>query len=672
MTGHQASDSFLSTLPAGVEEWSWVPLVLIFPFIGFVINGIWGRRLPEILVGTIASLAIFLSFLSATYLFVTLVNLPPKFRTVEVHLFPWLTAGPVPIPATLLLDPLSVTMALTVTSVSFLIHIYSIGYMAEDPELGRYFALLNLFVFFMLTLVMAGNGAVLFIGWEGVGFCSFALISFWYSRDAAAEAGKKAFIVTRTGDLFFLLSLLTLLALFGTLSFGDISLAIARNQPITSLSGVREPAREVLLHPTGFFGADLVTLICLGLFAGAVGKSAQLPLYVWLPDAMEGPTPVSALIHAATMVTGGVYLVARLHFLFALSPVASGVVAGVAALTAIYSALLACVENDIKRVLAYSTISQIAYMFLGCASGASSAGLYHLVTHAYFKALLFLSAGSVLHATGNILDMRRLGGLARRMKATTVSFWIGGLALSGIIPSGLFSKDFILAYASQSAWYPFALATAFLTAFYITRLGVKVFHGSPREPEIVSHAHESPQVMTIPMGLLATGTIAVSVLWLPPFIKPFHPLSDFLLPSLGPTHELAHEKEIAVTIFSLTVSGAGLLLAVFVYLWRPGLLWGLAQRLPWVYQLVAHKFYVDEIYLSLTARPAKRASQLISGAFDLGVIDALVNGTGALVAYLGNQSRRVQTGAVRNYALTILFAGALVLIFLIVRSGRAP
>ncbi|MCS7225199.1 MAG: NADH-quinone oxidoreductase subunit L, partial [Armatimonadetes bacterium] len=656
----------------GWEEWIWVPLVLVFPFLGFAINGIWGRRLPRLLVGSIGCLSIFCSLIASAYLLSLMIGLPPKFRAVEVHLFPWLTAGPVQIPVTLLMDPLSLTMALTVTSVSLLIHLYSIGYMGEDPEFSRYFALLNLFVFFMLTLVMAGNLAVLFIGWEGVGFCSFALISFWYSREAAAEAGKKAFIVTRTGDLFFLLSVLALLALFGTISFGDLSQILYRNEPITSLAGVKEPAREVLTQPTDLFGLDLVTVLCLGLFAGAVGKSAQFPLYVWLPDAMEGPTPVSALIHAATMVTAGVYMVARLHFLFALSPVAMTVVAGIGALTAFYSALLACVENDIKRVLAYSTISQLGYMFLACGAGAASAGLYHLVTHAYFKALLFLCAGSVLHATGNVLDIRRLGGLGVKMKTTASTFWIGALALSGLVPAGLISKDFILGYASDSGFYPFALATAFLTAFYTTRLGLKVFHGAPKDAEVFHHAHESPSVMTIPMGLLTAGTILTSFLWLPPIIVPFEPLPLFLEPSVGPVVHLDHKKELAVTIQALAFAGGGLLLGLLAYRWKPGLLWSLTVRLPWLYQLLARKFFVDEIYLSLTARPARRVAELVSQTFDLGFVDAMVNGVGAVTVAFGKACRLVQTGAVRTYALTILMGGALVLIFLILRGGSAP
>ena len=658
-----------SVIKGSVEEWSSVLLVLAFPLTGFIINGLWGRRLPKPIVSFVACGSIFGAFISSLYLLAMNLALPPLQRSIQVTVYPWLEAGPVKIPFALLLDPLSIAMALTVSGVSFLIHVYSVDYMAHDEEFSRYFALLNLFVFFMLLLVLAGNLATMFIGWEGVGLCSFQLISFWFTRERAAEAGRKAFIVTRFGDFGFLVATLGLLAIFGTLDFGDIARAVYENEIVKPWWGGEVRALDALNRPTAI-GLTLGTLICLGLFMGAVGKSAQFPLYVWLPDAMEGPTPVSALIHAATMVTAGVYMVARLNFLFEQSPIALTAVAVIGAFTAAYAATMGCVENDIKRVLAYSTISQIGYMFLACGLGADIAGFYHLVTHAFFKALLFLCAGSVMHAMHDVLDIRRMGGLAKKMPTTALTFWIGGLALAGLIPSGLFSKDAILhAAENQKVLWGLGLFTASLTAFYTTRLGVKVFHGKPRDEQLYEHAHESPDKMTIPMILLALGTLAVSVLWMPPFV-PGHwkVLPEYLSPVLGEIHEPSPQEALQSTIWAIGAASLGLIVALMAYAWRPGTLWVFAKALPFLYRLVASKYFVDEIYAAIITRPGRRLSELISAHFDLGVIDATVNGVGWLTAKIGSAVRRMQTGFVRNYALYFIGASVLLIFYMLVRG----
>ncbi|MCS7265037.1 MAG: NADH-quinone oxidoreductase subunit L [Armatimonadetes bacterium] len=658
-----------SVLKGSVEEWSAVLLVLAFPLVGFIINGMWGRRLPKPLVGFVACSAIFGAFVASLYLLVMNLSLPPLQRSMQVDVYSWLEAGPIKIPFALLLDPLSIAMALTVSGVSFLIHVYSVGYMAHDEEFSRYFALLNLFVFFMLLLVLAGNLATMFIGWEGVGLCSFQLISFWFTRERAAEAGRKAFIVTRFGDFGFLVATLGLLAIFGTLDFGDIAMAIQRNEIVKPWWGDKVHAIDALNKPT-VIGLTLGTLICLGLFMGAIGKSAQFPLYVWLPDAMEGPTPVSALIHAATMVTAGVYMVARLHFLFEQAPIALTVVAIIGAFTAAYAATMGCVENDIKRVLAYSTISQLGYMFLACGLGAYIAGFYHLITHAFFKALLFLCAGSVMHAMHDVLDIRKMGGLVKKMPITALTFWIGGLALAGLIPSGLFSKDAILhAAESQKALWALGLFTAVLTAFYTTRLGIKVFHGKPRDEHLHEHAHESPDKMTIPMILLAFGTLAVSVLWLPSFVaKDWTVLPQYLQPVLGEIHEPSAQEALKSTIWAVGAASLGLIVSLFAYSLRPGALWAFAKALPFLYRLVAGKYFIDEIYAALITRPGRKLSEFVSAHFDLGIIDATVNGVGWLTSQIGLAVRRMQTGFIRNYALYFVGASVLLLFYMLFRG----
>ncbi len=661
-------------IKGSIEDWTPVLFVLAFPLAGFLINGLWGRRLPRPVVGAVACFAIAGAFLASLYLLAMNLSLPPYHQSIQVQVFPWLEAGPVKVPFLLLIDPLAIVMALTVSGVSFLIHVYSVGYMAHDEEFSRYFALLNLFVFFMLLLVLAGNLVTMFIGWEGVGLCSFQLISFWFTRERAAEAGRKAFIVTRFGDFGFLVATLGLLALFGTTDFGDLAHAIHSNEMLTPWWGEKIAAGDALHKPTAI-GLSLGTLICLGLFMGAAGKSAQFPLYVWLPDAMEGPTPVSALIHAATMVTAGVYMVARLHFLFEQAPIALLVVAVIGAFTAAFAATMGCTENDIKRVLAYSTISQLGYMFLACGLGAYTAGIYHLVTHAFFKALLFLCAGSVMHAMHDVLDIRRMGGLKRKMPTTYWTFFLGAGALAGILPSGLLSKDFILhaAEEKQMTLWVIGLATAALTGFYITRLGIKVFNGEPRDRERYEHAHESPPIMTIPMIFLAIGTVVVSALWVPNFLfSGWNAFPTYLQVTLGMPHEPTGPKEIQKAVLSMIWSlGAamlGVLVAGLAYSWAPGSLWRLARIFPWLYRLVAGKYFVDELYALLITRPGRKVTEWLAARFDLGGIDAVVNGVGWFTMRFGEITRRTQTGLVRNYALCFVGASVLLIAYFLVRN----
>src|SRR5437016_8602959 len=462
-------------------------LIPFLPFVGWATNGLWGSRLGLRGVAGVACGAVGAA-VAAAALVLWQVRVVPG-AAYHVDLYPWIVAGSVRIPLQLLVDPLSVAVALVVAGVGFTIHVYSVGYMGGDPAFARYFAYLNLFMAAMLTLVLAGNLVVMFIGWEGVGVCSYLLIAFWFTRPAAARAGVKAFLVTRLGDVGFLLGIFLAFGVFGTTDFGVM----------TRDAGARLP-----------LGGGAATALALLLFAGAAGKSAQLPLHVWLPDAMEGPTPVSALIHAATMVTAGVYMIVRLHAVFLRAPAAMDLIAAVGAVTAIFAAAAALIEPDLKRVLAYSTISQLGYMFLAVGVGAFSAGIFHLTSHAFFKALLFLAAGAVMHALGGETDMRRMGGLARRLPRTTAAFAIGALALAGIPPlSGFFSKDLILseAFRAQAWLWAAGVAAAGLTAVYILRAFALTFLGADlRGAE--GAAHDPPPSMAAPMWILAGLTVA--------------------------------------------------------------------------------------------------------------------------------------------------------------------
>ena len=555
-------------------EYVWI--VPLCPLIGFFIHGLLGRYLGKGLVGFLASLAIGVSFLVSVFIFFDLLKLPVEERSVEVIAFTWMASGLLNVPVGFLVDPLSVVMMMTVSGVACIIHVYSVGYMHGERGYIRYFTYLNLFVFAMLVLVSANNFLLMFVGWEGVGLCSYLLIGYYYEKQSASDAGKKAFVVNRIGDFGFILGILLIFSIFGTLSFTDVMKA----------------APETLA-----MGGAAVTAITLLLFVGACGKSAQLPLYTWLPDAMEGPTPVSALIHAATMVTAGVYMVARCNVLYAMAPASMTVVAIVGALTAIFAASIGLTQFDIKRVLAYSTISQLGYMFLACGVGAWSAGIFHLMTHAFFKALLFMAAGSVMHALAGELDMRKMGSLRLHMPRTYGTFAIGTLAIAGIFPfAGFFSKDEILFHAWQGGfiyWF-IGAAAAFLTAFYMFRAVFMTFHGPSRmDPEVEHHVHESPSVMTIPLLILAGLSVVGGFVGIP-VIEGANVFHDFLHPVMKGQELLsasqsgiayasaaaaAHEGgggghaalEIGLMLFSLAVAVAGWLSARWYYITNPDL-----------------------------------------------------------------------------------------------------
>jgi NADH-quinone oxidoreductase subunit L len=626
-------------------------LIPLFPLLGFLINGLLGRRLGERGARIVGPTVVGVSFVLSVLAFLELLGLPAEERVVQNTLYTWIAAGRFEVSVSFLLDPLSAVMILVVTGVGFLIHIYSAGYMHGDRGFARFFAFLNLFTFAMLLLVLADNFLLLFVGWEGVGLCSYLLIGFWYEDSYNAYAGRKAFVVNRVGDFGFLIALFLIVSVFGSLNYDDVFRAVSEGQ-----------------------GLAAMTAITLLLFVGATGKSAQIPLYVWLPDAMAGPTPVSALIHAATMVTAGVYMVARASVMFLQSPITMAVVAAVGAATALYSATIALTNNDIKRVLAYSTISQLGYMFLATGVGAFAAGIFHLMTHAFFKALLFLSAGSVMHAVANETDMRKMGGLKKKLPVTYISMLTGALALAGIpIFSGFFSKDEILWMAAVSRfggfgfWLVGALAAG-LTAFYIFRLIYLTFHGESRlDPEVARHVHESPRVMTIPLMLLAVLSLVGGWVGIPHL---FTPLDEFLEPVFSRyTHleivppDLSFGLELSFMGISVAIALLGIGVAYLMYLKNPALPGILAARFAGLYRLLYNKYYIDEIYNALIVRPIAVMSDLLFWrVIDMRLVDGAVNGVAALFGAIGQYLRRLQTGAVQAYALSLLL-GAVVLIF---------
>jgi NADH-quinone oxidoreductase subunit L len=637
-----------------VIELIWLAPAL--PLAGAVVLLLAGKPLRRV-AGVIASLLVGAAFVVSLFALFDLLGGDhggPAGRTAIVRLFDWISVGRFVAPMELRVDPLSMVMVLTVTGVSFLIHVYSIGYMRDDIRYSRYFAYLNLFVFSMLTLVLANNFVVLYLGWELVGLCSYLLIAFWFERKVAADAGKKAFIVNRIGDFGFALGIFLIFAHFGSVEFSRV------------LDPYAQGARGI---PTLDVPEQTATFIALLLFAGAVGKSAQVPLHVWLPDAMEGPTPVSALIHAATMVTAGVYMVVRTHVLFELSEIALPVVAIVGVVTAIYAATSALGQDDLKRVLAYSTISQLGFMFLAAGVGAYAVAIFHLVTHAFFKAAMFLSAGSVMHATHGEINLLRLGGLARRMRVTAAVFVAGGLALAGVpLFAGFFSKDQILTSTYESGrmgLWVVALVASFFTALYVTRAAVLTFFGPTR---FDGEPHESPPVMTVPMVLLAVGAAVGGLLGLSATTGL---LQGFLGPVVGePAHETVAGglPEIALVLIATAVALAGIALGWLVY--GSGLIdWAAVRvRLGVLQRALARGWYVDDAYGSFVVLPGKAASAFLAYVFDQRWIDGAVNGLGISVGRLAGAGRRVQTGLVRSYALVFLLGAVALLLFVLGRS----
>ena len=601
-----------------------------------------GRRLPRAWVGVQACAAVLGSFLvgALTLVRALTAGMPAGGRLETVS--GWIRSGGLEVPAAFRVDGLSLLMVLVVTGVGFLIHVYSVGYMADDAGIARYFGLLNLFVFAMLVLVLASDLILMFVGWEGVGLCSYLLIGFWFDRDAAARAGHKAFLVNRVGDAGFIIGILVLLSATGTTDIASIEKAAVG----------------------GALPAGLAALAALLLLAGATGKSAQIPLYIWLPDAMEGPTPVSALIHAATMVTAGVYLVARLHALYELAPAASLTVAVVGGLTALLAASLALVENNIKKVLAYSTISQIGYMFIGCGVGAYASGLFHLTTHAVFKSLLFLGAGSVMHALAGRVDIRRMGGLRRRLPVTHLTFLAGTLAIAGVpFFSGFFSKDAILSSAfgrGQYGLWAIGVVTACLTAFYMFRLLFLVFYGDRPDEAAADPVHESPRPMAVPMAVLAVLSLVAGGLGLPALVGKDANLIERLL---GPGFRSAPESHLgagaeALLMFGSVLAAAlGIAAAYLFYIRRPALPGALARRHPGPYRVLSAHYYVDEAVAAALVRPVLAGSEAVYRSFDLGVVDGVVNGSAAAAGRLGRVVARFQSGFLRDAALMIL-AGA--------------
>jgi NADH-quinone oxidoreductase subunit L len=623
-------------------------LVPALPLAGAVVNLFVGRRLGKA-SAWVAVLAVAGSFLVSVGVLVDLLSLAGEERSQVVHVFDWIRAGGFQADANLRVDPLSVTMILMVSGVSTLIHVYSIGYMADDPRFSRFFAYLNLFVFFMLTLVLADNFLLMFVGWEGVGLCSYLLIGFWFERPAAANAAKKAFVVTRIGDTAMLIGIALIFVEFGTLDFG-----------------------HVLLTERAFFGEDPIfpsegvhSIVALLLFAGAVGKSAQVPLHTWLPDAMEGPTPVSALIHAATMVTAGVYLVVRTHVLFEVGEVL-WVVLLVGLVTAVFAGTAALAQDDFKRVLAYSTISQLGYMFFAAGMGAYAGAMFLLVVHAFFKAAMFLAAGSVMHGLNGEADIKRMGGLRRAMPLTFAVFLVGWLAIAGIPPfSGFFAKDQILAVANETgrilAWVV-ALFGAFLTALYMSRLYFLAFTGEPRHE---AHPHESPPVMTFPMLVLAGLALVGGLLGLS---ASGGTLARFLEPVTG-QHEAGGEglSELALGAISVAVALAGIVLAWYVY-GSARFDWAaLRARFARAHRFLERGWYVDDLYGGVLVTPGKAVSAWSAYVFDQRVIDGAVNGIGRGFGRLANAGRRVQTGMVRTYALGFLFGAVAILLYVTLR-----
>ena len=677
-------------------------LIALFPAAGALFNGLVGKRCSRRVISSVACGVVGVSFVLSLGAFFQLLGRAEDQRLIEQELFTWIPAGPGEMASGAVsqflvqwgyqLDPLSAVMILVVTGVGFLIHVYSIGYMAHEGGYYRFFTYMNLFMFSMLTLVLANNFVLMFVGWEGVGLCSYLLIGFYFHRKSAADAGKKAFVVNRIGDFGFMLGMFLIFTAFGSFDFTQV------------FGLVKGQAEAGLLQS----GDGVMTAICILLFVGAMGKSAQVPLYVWLPDAMEGPTPVSALIHAATMVTAGVYMVARCSALFVLSPDAMLLVAVVGAFTAIFAASIGLVQNDIKRVLAYSTVSQLGYMFLACGVGAFGAGIFHLMTHAFFKALLFLGAGSVIHALSGEQDMRRMGGLKSRIPITFWTMMFGTLAIAGFPPlAGFFSKDEILWRALSSAQghimlWGIGILAAGMTSFYMFRMMFLTFLGKSRmSAEVEHHVHESPYVMTVPLGLLAVGAVASGWVGIPHVIGQylFHfsqQFEHFLAPVFA--HPLKPEAghgseslEWGIMLLSVAIAVLGLLVARHFYLTDPAVPERLMSRCKHVYTTLLNKYWVDELYDALFVNRTKDLGNRLAG-FDNSVVDGAVNGSARLTRVMASISgffdywfvdlavrradliyyfsfplRRIQTGVIQNYAALTIGGILLIVGYLVMR-----
>ena len=638
-------------------SFAWI--ILVFPALGLLINWIFGKRMGKSYIALIANGAVFASFLTAVGLAAGLAALPADARAVTVPLWSWIHIGDFQVDFALLIDPLSVFMALVVTGVGFIIHWYAATYMLVDDHhrelslrmYGRFFIYLNFFILMMLTLVLANNYLQLYVGWEGVGVASYLLISFWFYKPSAADAGKKAFIVNRVGDFGMALAIMWLFFLFGK-EAGSLAFADVFHAAEDAAAGA----------------AGALTGITLLLLLAATGKSAQIPLFVWLPDAMEGPTPVSALIHAATMVTAGVYMIARSHPLFEMAPTTMAVVAWIGALTALMAASIAIVQTDLKRILAYSTISQLGYMFLGVGVGAYAAGIFHLMTHAFFKALLFLTAGSVMHAMHGELNIDLMGGLKQKMPKTYWQFLIGAAALAGFpLLAGFWSKDAILfeAYLKSPALWAVGIFTALLTAFYSFRAVYKAFHGEPRS-EHAEHAHEQSPGMTFPLWFLVLGSLFAGLVGIPAIISQRLQIVQHWLSPVFPAAEAMHEYvSLELTLF--IVSAAVALLGIFIAYARYIPEWGWAKSLQNLFSplqnVLEHKYWVDEIYMAVIVNPLRRLAEGFYRVGDGRFIEGIVNGVGTVTVRAGSRVARLQTGVLGMYALSFFVGVVLVLLW---------
>jgi NADH-quinone oxidoreductase subunit L len=634
-------------------DYAW--LIPLFPLAGVLISALLGRWLGRRVVAALASAAVAASFVAAALVLVEMLGLPAGERSESVHILSWIGSGGFRVELSLLVDPLSIVMALVVTGVSALIHVYSAAYMAGEEYYKRYFTWLNLFVLMMLVLVLSDNFVLLYLGWEGVGLCSYLLIGYWFERETAADAAKKAFLVNRVGDFGLALGIMLIFATFGSVSFGQVL-----------------PAAPMVLSAL----PATATAIALLLFLGAAAKSAQIPLHVWLPDAMEGPTPVSALIHAATMVTAGVYLVARAHALFEVSGSALNWVIWIGVLTAFLAATVALVQRDLKRVLAYSTISQLGYMFLGLGAGAYGAAIFHLMTHAFFKALLFLGAGSVMHALAGELDIFKMGGLRKKLPWTFATFLVGVLALAGVpLFAGFFSKEAILGGAfEQGAIVPWllGLVTAGLTAAYAFRLLFVVFYGKSRlERKVERQAHESPWVMVVPMALLAVLAALGGYLGLPKVLGLGSAVAQFLAPVFPaaelPGPEVSVGTEWLLIALSVVAVAAGFLAAYWLYVRRPGRAEGMARSAPWLHDLLFEGYYLDRAYDEAVVKPLRALGRWLGDVAEDRGIDGVVDGLARLLALAGQGLRWLQSGLVRSYALAMVLGAVAIVAYFLIR-----
>ena len=639
-------------------------LIPILPLAGALINGVFGKKSSR---QTVSVVGLFFSGAAFAWALLVAARFSSLSLPYQEYLAHWIRSGSFAVDFAFYLDQLSLIMLLVVTGVGFLIHIYSVGYMWDDPSYYRFFSYLNLFMFFMLTLVLANNYLLMFIGWEGVGLASYLLIGFWFTKDSAASAGKKAFIVNRIGDFGFLIALFLLIKHFGTLNFAQVFDAV---KPLSAETA----------------GVGLLTAIGILLMVGAAGKSAQIPLYVWLPDAMEGPTPVSALIHAATMVTAGVYMVSRSHLIFERAPIALTVVAIIGTLTAFFAATIGIAQTDIKKVLAYSTVSQLGYMFMACGVGAFSAGIFHLMTHAFFKGLLFLAAGSVIHAVGGEQDMRKMGGLRVYIPWTFLAMGIATLAIAGIPPlAGFWSKDEILWKAYQTSWiyWLIGLITAFITSFYMFRLLFMTFFGDYRgaRADTLGHAspghasdthghgepHESPMVMLLPLMILALLSAVGGLVGIGNHFEHFlAPVFGTGTTIEGATEAAGGYTEYLLMGISVVVALLGAFLAYVLYLGKPSLPQKIADGLNGFYTAVVHKYYIDEIYAAVFVKPLIDGStRILWQGVDRGVIDATVNNSADAARSVSDEVRHMQSGNLRSYAGWIAAGSAVVIAFMI-------